>query len=143
MKSILVILVSLLAGGAYAASNYELDIVKAGCGATKTYEEETKCYRSGVTSVMNDSRPRHMLIKMCGPTKTYESESKCYRAAVAKTDNRRFHRNMNTCIEVTQSYENEAKCMRRFLQQRRDRDRRPRPLGELFPVTKTDAGVLK
>lgn len=112
---------ALLVAGSFFASPAEanlrlLDAVSGGCVATKTYEDEAKCFRAGVNGVRSGYRLRPLLSDMCLPTKTYESEAKCYRAGIdALPGRRRLQEQKDFCVRTTRTYQDEVTCMRDML----------------------------
>ncbi len=141
---------SMLSESALANPRF-LDAVRAGCVATKTYEDEAKCFRGGVDAIQYGYRLRAILTDMCVPTKTYESEALCYRAAIdVFPGRRRLQENKDFCVRTTRTYQDEVTCMRDFL------SRRPRNIAKedgpellsageaaVIDLIKPDAGAVK
>jgi hypothetical protein len=90
------------------------EIVKSGCTATKTYEDEAKCFRVGIDELSTYDE-KEAIYNMCVVTKSYESEAKCQRSAIESTSDYDLKDDNSRCVEFTSSYEQEVRCTRSSL----------------------------
>jgi len=94
------------------AEHANLEIVKSLCMTLNTWETEAKCFRKGISNILNGDSLEVIIKSACMIGSTWENESKCFRKGVDYYGTYEMQENTRECKNFN-TWESEAKCFRR------------------------------